>query len=105
MIQHIVLCDLRPDHDPQELKAVMDGLRNLQGQLPGFTDFSAGPNRDFESMSPGYGYGFVCKFADIATAQAYLVNPDHQALGARLVGLCSDGVKGLRVIDLETEAV
>lgn len=104
MIQHIVLCNLRPDHDPDELAAVMGGLNKLQDKLSGFTCFNAGPNRDFESMSPGYTYGFICQFADRASAQAYLVDPDHQALGARLVALCSDGVKGLTVIDLETGA-
>ncbi|WP_439155803.1 Dabb family protein [Yoonia sp.] len=104
MIQHIVLCDLPPDHDRQELAAVMDGLRGLQDKLPGFIGFAAGPNRDFENMSPGHDYGFVCQFADVATAQAYLVDPDHQALGARLVALCADGVNGLTVIDLETGA-
>ena len=104
MIKHIVLLDLAPDHDGNELSAVMQGLDALQGKISGFVGFSHGPNRDFENMSPDCAYGCICEFMDADTSQAYLVDPDHQALGGRLVALCKGGVAGITVIDLDVSA-
>lgn len=104
MIRHIVLLDLVAGYDPAELAAVMAGLDGLRATIEGFTHFMHGPNRDFEAMSPRVGYGFICHFADEDVSQAYLANPDHKALGARLVPLCTGGVAGITVVDLDLAA-
>ena len=39
-------------------------------------------------------------FRDAAARDAYLVHPDHQKAGARLVGALAGGVDGLIVFDL-----
>lgn len=102
MIQHIVLLHLRPDHDPQDLAAVMQGLSGLVGDIERFTAFTHGPNRDLEQKSARYPYGFVCTFTDTAALQAYAIDPRHQALGARLVALCHGGADGIFVADIES---
>ena len=100
MIQHIVLLKLRPDHDADELQQVMAGLAALD--LPGFEGFSHGPNRDFENKTPEYPYGFIGSFADAGALATYAADPAHQALGARLVALCTGGAEGILVADLDT---
>lgn len=100
MIQHIVMLDLPAEADRAELLAIMTGLDDLRGSIAGFVGFMHGENKDFEGMSKDRNYGFICTFMDEATSRDYLVNPDHQALGARLVALCRDGVQGITVIDL-----
>lgn len=98
MIQHVVMLNTRQDHDPAELTDVMVGLGELQ--IDGFNGFQHGPNKDLELKSQDYPYGFICTFQDEAALRRYASNPDHQALGARLVALCNGGADGIMVMDL-----
>lgn len=104
MIHHIVLLDLKADHDPAELAAIMTGLDALRNEITGFVGLTHGPNRDFEGMSPHCSYAFVCLFTDESVSRHYIVHPGHNALGRRLVDLCKGGVAGIRVIDMEVAA-
>lgn len=104
MMRHIVLLDLPVDYDQGALAEIMDGLDALRAKLPGFVHFEHGVNKDFENMSKDCSYGFICHFADENTSHSYLADPDHQALGQRLVGLCRGGVQGIKVIDLALAA-
>ena len=99
MIQHIVMLNLADGYDPVELEDVMAGLSSLE--IDGFTAFAHGPNRDFEQKTQEYPYGFICTFSDEATLQKYAKDPDHKALGARLVALCTNGADGIMVMDLD----
>lgn len=101
MIKHIVLLDLPAAYDRSELASIMSGLNALRAKLDGFSQFEHGPNRDFEGMSPKAAYGFICHFENEDTSRAYIVNPDHNALGQRLVALCNGGVDGITVVDLD----
>ncbi len=101
MIKHLVLLDLPTAYDRSELQSIMTGLDGMRTKLAGFTQFEHGPNRDFEGMSPSCSYSFICKFADENTSRAYIVDPDHNAFGQRLVELCNGGVKGITVVDMD----
>ena len=101
MIQHVVLLALEPGHDPAELSEIMQGLEALTAEIAGFTGFQHGPNKDFEGKSPGFPYGFICGFDSAEALHAYAMHPTHQALGARLVALCTGGADGIMVADLE----
>lgn len=101
MIKHIVLLDLLDDYDQVELGAIVKGVEELQFSLDGFEHFEHGPNWDFEGMSPRFSYGFICHFAGEDTSRAFIVHPEHSALGARLVPLCKGGVEGITVVDLD----
>lgn len=99
MISHVVMLCLKPNHDPQELSDVMQGLASLK--LEGFVEFSHGTNLDLEAKSPQHPYGFICAFTDRAAVKRYAENADHIALGSRLVALCEGGADGIYVVDLE----
>ena len=99
MIQHIVMLRLKPDADPAELAAVMQGLGALG--LAGFTGFQHGPNRDYEAKTQDYPYGFIGTFTDADAVATYAADPRHQALGGRLVALCEGGGDGIMVMDIE----
>ncbi|MDX8354062.1 Dabb family protein [Cognatiyoonia sp. IB215182] len=101
MIRHIVLLNLKDDHDAAELEAILDQLAALVGVLPGFSAFEHGPNRDLEAKSQNYPYGFIGTFEDTDALQTYAGDARHSALGARLVDLCVGGADGIMVIDLE----
>jgi hypothetical protein len=102
MILHTVLLALKPDHDGDDLDKIMAGLGGLK--LDGFTAFHHGANIDAEGKTPAYPYGFVCTFADRAALDRYATNPDHRALGARLVALCQGGGAGILVSDIDSGA-
>ena len=104
MIRHVVLLALSDTAASAELAEVMAGLGDLVGRIKGFETFEHGPNRDLEGKTPGYPYGFVAGFADIAALERYAADPRHQVLGARLVALCAGGAEGILVMDLEVGA-
>lgn len=100
MIRHMV--HLRfPDMVTAVEKALLyDGLAALRGHLHGILDF-----RTYINVSPetpvinGFYDLFWFDFADTASRDAYLADPDHQAMGARLVAAVG-GLDGLLVCDI-----
>lgn len=100
MIRHLVLLRLRPDLAPGELDALMAALDGLRATRPGMAAF-----RPLANVSPeepvihGFRHGFVVDFTDAAARDAYLADPAHKAIGARLVAACAGGVEGLLVFD------
>ena len=101
MIQHVVMLNLKPSHDPAELQAVMAGLAALDTKVEGFLSFQHGPNRDLEKKTQEYPYGFICTFSNIEGLERYAADPEHQALGGRLVAMCVGGADGIMVMDLD----
>ena len=104
MIRHIVLLDLPSGYDQDELAEIMDGIHALRETITGFTRFEHGVNRDFENMSEDCANAFSCHFLNEDASHRYINDPDHQALGSRLVRMCRDGVQGIKVIDMELAA-
>ncbi|MEC3862906.1 Dabb family protein [Mesobacterium sp. TK19101] len=103
MIRHCVFLRLRPDADKDALDEVMQGLQALTRRLAGAGGFVCGPNADFEGKTPEYPAGFTIDFADAEALATYARDPDHRALGARLVALCDGGAAGITVYDLRVE--
>ncbi|WP_170419004.1 Dabb family protein [Ruegeria atlantica] len=103
MIRHCVMLNLAAGYDPSQLSDVMAGLRDVAEQLSGCSGFVCGPNRDFEAKSPDYPYGFTLDFKDASALRQYAENPQHKALGTRLVRLCTGGAAGILVFDLELQ--
>lgn len=100
MIRHCVLVKFRPDISAAERESIYDDLRALKGKLAGLVADSYGPNVSPEGLGKGFADGFTMDFRDAAARDAYLVHPDHQKAGARLVGALAGGVDGLIVFDL-----
>jgi len=63
--------------EEQKLR-VMEGIRALQGQIPGLLETYVGAN--FSPRSQGYALGGVMKFSDRAALEAYTPHPVHQKL-------------------------
>jgi len=101
MIRHCVFVKFRPDISAAERDSIYDDLRALKGKLDGLVADSYGPNVSPEGLGKGFADGFTMDFRDAAARDAYLVHPDHQKAGARLVGALAGGVGGLIVFDLE----
>ena len=82
--KHIVLVKVRSDVSAEEVQRAFAPLAALQGQIPGLTSFSWGPNTSPEGRTQGFTHGFVMDFADAAARDAYLPDPRHQAAAAGL---------------------
>jgi len=102
MIRHIVAVRFRAEVDDGERHAIFDQLATLQDVVPGAMDY-----RVFDNISPeepvihGFRHLFWFDFRDAVARAAYLVHPDHQIAGARLVAACEGGVDGIQVMDVE----
>ncbi|WP_299652418.1 Dabb family protein [uncultured Tateyamaria sp.] len=101
MIRHCVFLKLKPKADSAKLDKIMLDLEDLVRRLDGCSGFRAGPNRDYEGKTPDYPYGFTLDAENAAALAAYAVDPEHQALGARLVALCQGGADGITVFDID----
>lgn len=84
MIRHIVLLRSGPGTDPGELASVLVGLAALRDRLSGMLSFHAGPDVSPEGLQRGYTHAFTIDFTDVPARDAYLVDPEHKALGGRL---------------------
>jgi hypothetical protein len=102
MILHCVYCAIREDVPRGDVASVMGELADLRSKVEGMTGFAWGPNRDFESKSGAYSYGFVASFADRAALSAYDAHPAHRAAAARLVSICRGAAGGITVFDIDT---
>ncbi|WIY53986.1 Dabb family protein [Devosia sp. YIM 151766] len=100
MIRHIVLLRFRPEIAAAERAAIYTELASLREVVPGFLAMSAGANVSPEGKDQGFSEAFIMDFADAAARDAYLVHPDHQAAGARLVAALEGGRDGLIVFDI-----
>ncbi|MDV7142120.1 Dabb family protein [Tropicimonas sp. TH_r6] len=101
MIRHCVMLRLPDGFDRTALDAIVLGLAELVDDLPGADGFKCGPNRDFESKTADFPFGFTIDFDSPDALSHYAGHPDHVALGARLVAMCEDGAEGIAVFDLE----
>ena len=101
MIRHCVFVRFKGSVSADEREAIYDELRALKGKVDGLLTASFGHNASPEGLAQGYEDGFVIDFRDAAARDAYLVHPDHQAAGAKLVASLQEGIGGLIVFDLQ----
>ena len=101
MIRHCVFYSFRAGVSQAEragIHAELDALRNV---VDGMGEMRFGPNVSPEPFTRGYIDGFTIDFRDATARDAYLVHPDHQKAGARLVAAIEGGTERLFVFDLE----
>jgi hypothetical protein len=101
MIRHCVFVKFRSGVSQDERADIYAGLNALVGQIDGLLSADFGPNISPEGQSKGFNDGFIMDLADEAARDRYLVDPAHQAAGARLVAALEGGVEGLMVFDLQ----
>ncbi|MFH1804447.1 MAG: Dabb family protein [Pseudomonadota bacterium] len=101
MIRHIVLIKFKPGIGETAITTLFDALANLGNQINGMRGFDGGISVSPENLEQGFRHGFSIDFDDARARDAYLVHPQHQALGAELVKAADGGISGLIVFDLE----
>lgn len=102
MIRHCVFIRFRDDVPASERQACYDDLAKLCKRLPGALAFTSGANVSPEAgMDKGYTEGFILDFTDAEARDAYLIDPEHQAIGGRIVSSAVGGPDGVFVFDLE----
>lgn len=100
MIRHIVLIKFQAGLSEPDIAELFVELHLIQGKVPGLLAITSGRSQSPEQMERGYMHGFVADFSDWEALQAYQDNPDHQALGAKLVKFADGGKAGILCFDL-----
>jgi len=101
MIRHIVALRFRAGTSAAVKAGLYADLAALGGHIDGILDF-----RSFANISPetpvvrGFNDLFWFDFRDTAVRDAYLVDPVHQAVGARIVAETEGAADGVLVLDV-----
>lgn len=102
MIRHIVSLRFRADTAQAVKDALYADLKALGGHIDGILDFRTFRNVSVETpLVRGFEDVFWFDFRDAAVRDAYLVDPQHQAVGARIVAELEGGPEGVYVCDLD----
>ena len=102
MIRHIVLLRFPATIAAQAVEEIFHALAGLQGHLQGVVGFHSGDNVSVETdLIRGFRHAFWFDFEDEAARDAYLVDPEHQAVGARIVATTLGGAEGVIVLDMK----
>lgn len=101
MIRHIVSLRFRVDTPQATKDALYRDLAALSGHINGIEDFHSFANVSVEDdLVRGFRDVFWFDFRDEAARDAYLADPTHREVGARLVAELEGGMDGLLVADV-----
>lgn len=101
MIRHIVALRFREGTATQTKAALYRDLAGLSGHIAGILDFRHFSNVSVETeVVRGFRDVFWFDFCDEAVRDAYLADPAHQAIGARIVAELEGGIDGVFVADV-----
>lgn len=101
MIRHFVSLRFRREVSNREKQSLYDALDGLRGHLSGVLDFRVVENVGIEhELVRGFLDGFWFDFEDETARNAYLEDPEHQAVGARIVAHLDGGAEGVTVFDM-----
>lgn len=100
MILHCVFLRLKSAMTQDEKKALFESVAALQQVIPGIVDIKYGSNVSPEGLHGGFVDGFAVTFENAEARDAYLVHPEHVAVGERIVSSTDGGLAGLLVFDL-----
>jgi Stress responsive A/B Barrel Domain len=102
MIRHFVALRFRKDVTAAEKAELYTALKDLSGHIQGVSDFKSFPNISVERpLVRDFNDGFWFDFKDESVRNLYLADPQHQAIGARIVASLEGGIDGVFVFDLE----
>lgn len=100
MIRHLVALRYKPGTPDDVKDGLMKDLAGLSGHIDGILDFQVRRNVSTEDeVVRGFRDLFWFDFRDLAVRDAYLVDPMHQGIGARLVEQLEGGADGVSVYD------
>ena len=100
MMRHLVALRFRTEITPGEKQDLYDALAGLNTRIDGILDFQHRRNVSVENeLVRGFRDVFWFDFRDEAVRDAYLVDAEHQAIGARIVEKLEGGADGVFVCD------
>ncbi|PWE58063.1 stress responsive protein [Metarhizobium album] len=100
MILHCVFLRFKAALQPADKQAIFEAVAALKDVIPGIVDVKYGPNVSPEGLNGGFVDGFTVTFDDAAARDAYLVHPEHVAVGERIIAATDGGLAGILVFDL-----
>ncbi|OBZ92590.1 stress responsive protein [Pararhizobium polonicum] len=101
MIRHCVFIRFKTGVSDAERESILADIAALQPLVAGFLSVHIGGNVSPEGLGKGFTDGFIIDFKDAAARDAYLVHPDHQKAGGRIVAATEGGVDGVFVYDFD----
>jgi Stress responsive A/B Barrel Domain len=101
MIRHMVALRFRHGTPDATKAALYADLNALGDHIDGIVDFRSFANISVElAVVRGFNDLFWFDFRDLSVRDAYLADPAHQAVGARLVAELEGGADGVFVCDI-----
>ena len=101
MILHCVFLRFKSALQSSDKQALYEEVEALKSVVPGMLEVKYGPNVSPEGLNGGFRDGFVVTFEHADARDAYLVHPEHVAVGERIVASTDGGLAGLLIFDLE----
>ena len=77
MIRHIVLLPFKDELSDDVCMELLEGLGQLQKEIPEIKSFSCGKNNSQENLDRGYLFGFVMEFLTKEDRDIYLNHSAH----------------------------
>lgn len=100
MILHCVFVRFKAALQAADKQAIYDAVAALKNVTPGILDVKYGQNTSTEGLNGGFLDGFIVTFESAEARDAYLVHPEHIAVGERIVASTDGGLSGLMVFDM-----
>ena len=102
MIRHHVLLRFKTSVSAETKQGLYAELKDLQRHLDGVLDVRTLPNISVEpELISGFKDIFWFDFADAQARDAYIADPLHQAIGARILAQIQGGAAGIIIVDVE----
>ncbi len=89
-VRHIVLFRFKAEVPPEQVDGVVQAFAALRHQVPGIEAFECGTNSSGEGLHRGLTHAFLLTFDSVASRDAYLPHPAHQAFVRQLEGIVDD---------------
>ncbi len=101
MIRHLVHLRFRADVDSAQKQALYDRLAGLASRIDGISAFQHRANISVETpLVRGFLDMFWFDFSDAGVRDVYLVDEEHQKIGADIVACLEGGADGVFVCDI-----
>ncbi len=99
-VVHLVLFKWKPNTTTEQEKEAGAKLLELKGKIPGVVSISFGHQNSPEAATKGHGFDAALSvvFTNAAARDAYLPNPDHQAV---VTALLKPMIADLAVVDYD----
>ncbi len=84
MVRHVVIFKYKPEATEAQIQKITDAFRNLKNEIPGIVSFEHGVNNSPEGLNQEFTHVYQLTFEDVASRDAYLPHPKHDAFGKLL---------------------